>query len=60
MVINSPLYLQNDKIEIGYTYTDVNKHLEKRSNKNLALLLSSYRPLPWMFYSWVLDINIHN
>ena len=36
---------KNDNSEIRYTYIDVNKNLEKLSNKNLTLLLSSYCPL---------------
>ena len=44
-----PLSLLNDKPEIRYTYTDVNKNRENLSNKNLTLLLSSYCPLPRMF-----------
>ena len=43
--LSAPLSLQNDKPEIKYTYTDINKNLEKLSNKNLTLLLSSYCPL---------------
>ena len=45
--------LRYDKSEIRYTYTNVNKTLEKLSNKKLALLFSSYCPLAIVFYGRV-------
>ena len=42
MVLSTPLFSQNDKSEIRYTCTNVNKKLKKLSNKNLVLLSSSY------------------
>ena len=39
--------------EIRYTYTNINKNLEKLSNKKPRLLPSSYCALAWMFYSRV-------
>ena len=41
-------------------YTNAVKNLEKLSNKNLALLLSSYFPFPLMFYGRVFDITLNN
>ena len=45
--------------EIKYTYTNVNKKLKKLSNKNLALLQSSYFALTLMFYGRV-DVTLND
>ena len=40
MVLNTPLFLYNDKLEIIYTNTDFNKNLEKLSNINACHCIS--------------------
>ena len=58
-VLSTPLSLQNDMSEIRYTYTNANKKLKKLSNKNLALLQSSYFALTLMFYGRV-DVTLND